>query len=297
MSRDIFDRFRNRLGSLLQRPVTLEIDGRRHVFRGADDFEAVLRNRTDVSPEILRGLGRRSEHELRQELRDVGEVHRRLMNRMLRVMEGDGNYLSLWDDLDISSLPEDHHWQSLLFALGDEEHVADEFRRVAVVKYLQYLSARREVIEGLCREVRRQPGESEAGEAEDDITIRRLPDVVRLPKDELIRIVFPETRDVQLFFGRRPVTFRLDMDHLMVRDTGGRWHDLTAGRHLLGRSRECDVVFVSSEAEIADISRRHLEVEFDSDGEVRMRDLSSRGTFVPRRLLPGELSSRAGVLP
>lgn len=282
--KELIHRIGTAFSALLQKPVMFEIDGRRHVFRGSEEFEAVLRKRTDVSPEVLRALGRRSEHELRQELRDVSEMHRRLMNQMLRIMEADGNYLLLWDELDISALPEDHHWQALLFTLGDEEHVPDDFRRVAIVKYLQYLNARREVLDDLCKAVRSRPDMRETMEGE--VTIRRLPDVVRLPSGEFIRVRLPEGEEVQLLFGRRPVIVRLEPERLQVRDTGGRWHALPPGRYLLGRSRECDVVFLSTQAEIADISRRHLQLELDSDGELRLRDISSRGTYVPRKYLP-----------
>lgn len=280
----------------LQHPVVLEIDGRRHTFRGSTELEAVLHSRTDVSADVLKGLSRHSEHELRQEYREVSAVHRRLMNHMLRVMEDGSGYSSIWEDMDISSLPEDHHWQSLLFTLSDERHVSDEFRRVAIVNYIRYLTARREVIEDLFREFRRAgrvPGMQDTAEwdalsGSDPTKIRGY---TRLVRDVPIRIKLPENAETTIYLGRYRVQLRLADEMLYVTDAKELAVELTPGRHLLGRSHECGVVITGNSREIAEMSRRHLSIEFDSDGEVRVTDQSSRGTYVPRDILASDFSS------
>lgn len=292
----VLDKVRSKFADILQRPVTLELDGKRQVFHNSAEFEKLLRKRTDVSAEVLKSLGRRSEHELRQEAKRIGDVHRQIMSSVLQVLEGGGGYTALWDELDISLLPEDHSWQAVLFALGDETHVPDDFRRAAIVNYLQYLGARKEILENLYKEMNHLATaefESQSQNAEEapragqhDPTVRRVPNMARLPHEQLILLKLPEHEDIQIRFGRLPVTLRLESNLLKVCDTSGTWHTLLPGRYLLGRSRECDITFFSSRADVADISRRHLQLELDSDGEVRARDLSSRGTWLPRRFLP-----------
>lgn len=280
----------------LQHPVVLEIDGRRHTFRSSTELESVLHSRTDVSADVLKGLSRHSEHELRQEYRDVSAVHRRLMNHMLRVMEDNSGYASIWEDLDISSLPEDHHWQSLLFTLGDEQHVGDDFRRVAVVNYIRYLTARREVIEDLFREFRRAgriPGTQDTAgwDALSGSDPTKIRGYIRLVRDVPVRIKLPENAETTVYLGRYRVQLRLADEVLHITDTNELTVELPPGRHLLGRSQECSVVITGNSREIAEMSRRHLSVELDSDGEVRVTDQSSRGTFVPRNILASDFSS------
>ncbi|HET9679695.1 MAG TPA: FHA domain-containing protein [Gammaproteobacteria bacterium] len=285
----MLEKVRSKFADILQRPVTLELEGKRHTFHNSADFEKLLRTRIDVSTGVLKNLSRRSEHELRQEHHRISEVHRQVMSAVLRVLESDESYTTLWDELDISVLPEDHHWQALLFALGDENHVPDDFRRVAIVNYLQYLSARREILENLCKEINHQATAEFSNQphpSQSDITIRRVADITRLPHERMVRLALPENKDIQLQFGRLPVALRLESNILKIRDTSGTWHTLLPGRYLLGRSRECDITFFSTRADVADISRRHLQLELDSDGEVRVKDLSSRGTWLSRSLLP-----------
>lgn len=267
------------------------MDGRRHVFRTSAELDAVLRLRTDVSPDVIKGLSRRSEHELRQELRDTTVIHKTLLGQFLRVMEDGDRYSLIWDELDIGTLPEDHHWQSLLFALGDEERVGDAFRRVAMIKYLQYLSARREVIDDLIREIRRH-GSLVSVRHEDDEhhTLRKesLPDQKRdyrrLPKSGTVILRLPENEDVGIYLGRHKVCLRLKGEKITISDDDQLKRVLPPGKYLLGRSQGCDVMFSGAVREVSQISRRHLQLELDSDGELRLKDLSSCGTFIPRSL-------------
>ena len=56
---------------------------------------------------------------------------------------------------------------------------------------------------------------------------------------------------------------------------------LREGRVIVGRADDCDVVLLGAPL---DVSRYHLAIEC-SDGEVKLIDLSSQGTYLPRRAL------------
>jgi predicted component of type VI protein secretion system len=76
--------------------------------------------------------------------------------------------------------------------------------------------------------------------------------------------------------------------HLMVNEEGAVLTDdsgltvpIQEGRLVIGRSTDCDVVLHDAPA---DVSRKHLMIEAGHQ-EVRLTDLSSHGTYVPKRAL------------
>jgi hypothetical protein len=132
--------------------LAIDLESRTLTFRSPQEFEAALRPRTQVTADTLRKLARLDDDNLKLELRETGAVHKRLLTSLLRTFETGEDVLFIWREIDLGRIYDEQQWQMLIFALGDEESVADAYRRVAIVKYLEYLNARREALGQVMRD-------------------------------------------------------------------------------------------------------------------------------------------------
>lgn len=283
----------------LRRPgredLSLDLEGRTLSFRGPQEFEAALRPRTQVTADTLRRLGRLPDDDLKLELRDTTAVHKRLLTSLLRTFETGEPVLLIWREMDLGRIVDEQQWQMLIFALGDEEHVADAYRRVAIVKYLEYLNARREALGQVMRDRRRlnaatletakfdvrDLAAAKGPAAESFTIIQHDPNYHRLPRGRAVDVVLAPGEVAPLFLAHRRMALKREGERCMLVDETGTEIPLDDGRYVVGRSQECDVVLLDSPA---DVSRRHLIIDRHGE-EVRLTDTSSHGTYLTKRAL------------
>jgi hypothetical protein len=275
------------------RTLALDVGGERFAFATHAEFELALRPRTEVSATALRRLSKLSEEELRAEQGLCRSVHKRLTTGLLRAIETGTPIERLWREIDVSRISEEHQWQELFYALGDPLQVADEYRRAALVRYLQYLKARRDTLGEVLKEVQAQNGTmvvqratggGASGGAVDDLTytaMQRSPEYSRLPPRHPVELVLVPGDSVTLFLAHRRMRLQVREDGTVLTDDSGLQVPIQPGRFVVGRSTECDVVLHNAPA---DVSRKHLLIEADAQ-EVRLTDLSSHGTYVTKRAL------------
>ena len=194
---------------------------------------------------------------------------------------------------------EPHRIETVLYLLGDEFFVpeqgwrelfqalegatCDDVTKVMVLaRYRRYLLRKIEALEAL-------EGD---GTCIDEISSFSMPTAGRAPAgpdSTQVRLVKSATTEVHvtpgarvpIWLGRRRFYIEVGATTSLVDDAGGRTI-LRQGRNLVGRARYADAVIDST---FADVSRSHLMVEVFDGRPVSLRDLSSRGTWVPRYIL------------
>lgn len=282
--------------TMLRRPLLMDLGGRMEEFRSPAEFETWLRPRVDISTDDTRRFTRRSEREVVRELHMAERAYRNALDMLLRSVEFNSSLGKLWQRLDISLTPEAHDWSSILFALGETRHVPERYRRVGLVKYVQYLSARRDVLGKVLRELQREQEPANAATPHvrrvaervsvdaSRVSTRSMRGVyVRLPRRKPVSIALEEGEEIPLILARRRFKLSRRDGGLVLYDDRRHRHEVLRGRTFIGRSQICEV-HVAGES--PDISRKHACIDLLADGAILITDLSTRGTFVPTRAVP-----------
>ncbi|MDJ0889797.1 MAG: FHA domain-containing protein [Gammaproteobacteria bacterium] len=278
------------------RPLTLEIEGRSLTFLTLADFEFALASRTEVPADKITRLVRLSDKALKQEARAIRSVEKHFVDLVaddLQDRRALGRDLRL---LDIQQFSQDHQWRTIMSRLREQGSDFDAFKKAALVKYMQYLAARQEVIRSISAERQHRASsspsqmaseepaavqphrdtldfESTAGAGEPAAT----QDLLRLPKGEAVSIQFPVGHEVPLFLaGHRFVLVGEEGSSRLV-DDNDDGYILQRGKNLIGRDLGNHVVLDSS---YRDLSRKHLLIDLADWPVVHLTDMSSLGTFI-----------------
>lgn len=278
-------------------PLTLSVDNLTVRFTSIDDLKFALEGKTQLPVSKYDELRSLSLEALRKQAVDIRKVE----GRLLQILEFSFSEPLAVDyqlrEMDVRVFSEDHSWRALMEALNEQGSEFAEFKRVALVKYLQYLANRQELIKRVYWNKSRK---TQAGISEDsDEAIQSVIDTSIFDGNELRdqlkndtvfeRLPRGEPRDVRLLPGQE-MTIRLSVhpfrlvraDGAYLIDEQGREYALKPRRSTVGRSSENDVIL---DAAYRAISRKHLILEFPSKDRVILTDRSSHGTFVPLKYL------------
>ena len=173
----------------------------------------------------------------------------------------------------------------------------DEYKRVALIKYMQYLRARQTIMRSAFMEKTHDDDEAclHATPCMRDGTLalggdtaaydlapeeRAANGVVRgyraLPKGETVEVDPGDERHVELQLAGNRMRLYTGRECYLV-DDDNNTYPLQAGKNLVGRHVSCDVVV---DAACKSISRTHLIIEPLAAGPVLLTDLSSHGTEI-----------------
>lgn len=301
----MFKRLFGRKESRNPESLTIEVNGVPLTFNSVKDFEFAMASRIEVPGNKISQLVKLSDDELLAEVEGIRDVKRRFVSVLLRsITQADSISHSL-RMLDATLFSNDHGWRQFIGALNANDNIHDAYKRVALVKYLQYLNARHEVVRSIYRERLRsgdQPmPESLSADAGRFVRFARIDesghmsskaeasDVTRLPKGEKVPLTVREGDEVYLFLSKKQ--YRLSRgDTVKLIDESGKEWELHPGRNVIGRAPDADV---KVGADSKDISRRHLVIELPDDELALLTDMSSFGTFVPEKALSRRRSSEA----
>ncbi len=112
----------------------------------------------------------------------------------------------------------------------------------------------------------------------------------RLPKGEPVAVSLRPNEALPVVLADHKCHLVMD-GGLALLDTTGRRRALRAGKNIVGRDRQCDVVI---EQDFKNVSRKHLLIETVGESLVRLTDISSLGTLVPcEYLASGDARARA----
>ncbi len=286
------------LRRLFQRQLSLKVGDRTIEFPRVQDFEFALASRTEVPAAKVAELIQLSPEQLLQEAGKIREAEKRFVDLVAKSLEEPGSIGYLLKQGELKQFSQDHEWRDIMAALVAQGSRFNEFKQVAVVKYVQYLGSRQDVLKSLYARQDHFPRTAEpdlnttAGLDMKQTLIFDVADVTpadpnpadafaRVPRGETVAIRLAQGESMDLILSRH--YFQLSADggaHLL--DDNGRAYPLHSGRNHVGRQPGNDVVV---EFGFRDVSRRHLVIEVGPEGRFEITDLSSHGTFIPESRL------------
>lgn len=280
------------------------------------EFVSNLSSRTKVPSHRLEEYLTWPDQELRQEVQAVSKLLRRFSAAVVNSMEDTASIDAFWQEVDLKSISRDHDWRSIFSSLRHAGLSHVEHKRAVLVRYLQYLTFRKRLLELIC--LREADSKSLLNNAPDPVPASTIADsgrarneagpsfmvqhpngrdFVRLPLGEPIEIPLPAGRELKLMLAGH--MFRVvGATPPILLDQHGVTYFLKEGKNVLGRHPHSDIV---ANPDFRDISRAHLLIEWQGNHAIRLTDLSSRGTFIAvQHLMPVPKAgtiAQASILP
>lgn len=298
------------LKKLMSRAAPLRIDlaGRKLSFNSIGDFEFALACRTEVPSAKVSELIHLSASKLRDEAVRIRQVERRFIDMLAQSIEQPRTIGGLLREAGAKLFSQDHQWRSIIEALIDEPHEYDDFKKMALVKYVQYLAARQDVLRsiylskgdraggidtdgvvaGHAMSTASEPAsDNSSGSAAMretvifDLTRNRAENgsphaLERLPLGEPVLVTMPRRGAVNMALSSRPCKL-VDDGGLAFIDAASIAHRVKLGRNSIGRQPANDIVV---DAAFRDVSRKHAVIDWDGGEVLLLTDLSSHGTYV-----------------
>lgn len=281
--------------NLIKKPLTLSIEGKEFDFSSVKEFEFALNGRVHVPADRFARSLALSDEELRNEARGIKNVESHFVDVISRAMDDQtviGNHLKT---MDLKLFSQDHDWRSIMTELNQAPDDFDDYKRVAMVKYIQYLSSRQDVVQAIYTDRRNRAQEShDEDDARQDSSTdsamretvifdlsKGMPDahresLARMPKGEAIEIPWADDIKLTIVLSKHHYELRTDPEPRLLSETGDSY-PLHAGKNFIGRQRDSDVCLETSHR---DISRKHLIIDIDSPHDITLTDISSHGTFI-----------------
>lgn len=278
------------------KPLTLRIGDQEYNFPSAKELEFALAGRVALPSSRISTLMDSSLPALQKEAEGIKQVERRFADAVTRSIEDDNVIGEFFKDLDLAIISQDNDWRPIINALYGLDSSSNEYRRVGLVNYTQYLVARHELVQTLYR-ARQAPGppatvrDTRDAQAFKETMLfelttfspasKKREDFGRLPKGETVDISLLPNQSLTLLLARHRFNI-VASDRLHFVDDNGKDIELRRGKNVIGRDLSSDVVV---DAEYRDVSRKHLIVEAASSDLIRLTDVSSLGTSVPNEYL------------
>lgn len=286
------------LNKFFSKPVELNIGDQTMRFCSIPDFEFCLGGRTSVPSKKITELVKQSTKKLKNEAITIKDIEKRFVSILSRSIENPDSINQALRELDPSIFSQDHSWRSIIAALNDGGDELNPFRRVALVKYMQYLAARQEIIKYLYSEKQNMANGAKADEAAEGqdklsgtlvlestlfepIKDGKDDEFERMPKGEVISIKLAPGKDINIRLSKHRCKIS-GKNGIVFIDQAGKQHPLSKGRNVVGRDSTSNVKIDSS---LRDVSRLHLLIENVGDNTLRLTDMSSHGTFMHPALL------------
>jgi len=251
--------------------------------RAADEFERKLAECTKVPPERLGDYQEWSEDDVERELESTTGILKRFANAVIGAMDDPAHTNEFLRQLDLKAISRDHDWRAIFSALQQQGPEYDRHRHALLIKYLQYLSFRKKLLSYIYA---RKAGLDETHENWDpslylapgamEERAAQHASYVRLPLGEPLTVTLAHGERAELLLAGH--LYRLSgLPAPALIDQNGVMYFLRAGRNLVGRHPENDIVV---DADFRDVSRAHLIIEWSGAPQLILTDLSSKGTFV-----------------
>lgn len=274
--------------------LELRVTDQSFSFATIADFEFALGGRTAVPAEKINRLVQCSIQELRAEARTIKEVEKRFVDLLSRSIEDPKSINRSLRELDPLIFSQDHEWREIISGLNELGDEFDAYRRVALVKYMQYLAARQDIIKHLYSEKKRHQGnggdKEGEGELKDTVILEGTlvaaggelnEDYERLPKGESKHIHLPNGQEMEVLLSKHKCKL-INHDGFEFEDVKGNTHKLSEDRNIIGRDALSTVVV---DPTWRDVSRKHLVIEIQGKNSVQVTDMSAHGTFIDGKYL------------
>src|SRR5579859_866186 len=205
-------------------PLRLDIGGNWQTFLSEEQFSGYLAERIEMSASRIEDLTALDGHGVQRELRHTRRSHQNSVDILVRAMETHTRLRYLWGLLDVSKVPDEHDWPSILFAAGNADNISEPALRLTLTHYVHYLEARREILESMGREWRSavlrggpaRPVTPKAMRSDSDpspisrFTTRRNQLYARLPRRRAVNVDLNSRGQVTLYLARNRFVIRLE---------------------------------------------------------------------------------------
>ncbi|OGT35981.1 MAG: hypothetical protein A2W28_08680 [Gammaproteobacteria bacterium RBG_16_51_14] len=283
------------------KPIELHIGEQTFKFCSLSDFEFSLAGRTSVPSKKITSMVKLSPEELKKEALTIKGIEKRFVTILSKSIEEPGSINRALREMDPQIFSQDYGWRDIISALNEGGVELDEFRRISLVKYMQYLSSRQEIIKYLYSEKKKHTktrAESDEGTGVDFKETLILEntlfeplqrgsdngDLERLPKGESVSLSLKSGREIEILLSKHKCKL-IGGDKIQFVDQSGRNYTLKQGRNVIGRD---SISTVMLDPALRDISRLHLVIEIDGENRMQLTDLSSHGTFMAARYLANQ---------
>jgi hypothetical protein len=314
---DPVTRTANQLRSLFRKrarkPLMLDLPGKTLVFSSPAEFEFGLASRIEFPVRKAARLVERSAEDLKGMAIKLRAVEKRFAAVFARCLEQPHRIGELLAELESGLLSRDHDWRDIVEALCQHGPEYDDFKNIALVKYMQYLASRQAVLRSIYLEkvqggLELQAPESEQQSADEPMLASLLPVSYRetalfdldqggggggaggsdgdddgtqtlkpVPRGETICVRFIDGRELDIKLASHRYKLFPGKHFCLVDDASGVTHLLRSGRNVIGRHSGNEVVI--DPAYLA-ISRKHIIIEPISENAALLTDISSHGTFI-----------------
>jgi hypothetical protein len=278
--------------------LTLKVRDHHYTFNTPAEFEFALAGRTCVPSAKIAALADVRDEDLLKEASDIKKAERRLADSLSSVLEDSSRINDVLKEIDLTLISNDNDWRTIISVLMAVPASYERYKKIALVKYMQYLVSRQEIVIDLHlhRQIHKDKeskhvdgAEGEAGLKETAIlghstfktACGEKAEYERLPKGETLELSL-DPKEIFTFFVARHQCAIVMRDRLYFIDADGRETSLRSGKNIVGRDLAADIVM---EAKMRDISRKHLVIESEGTEIVRVTDISSHGTWVHPRYL------------
>jgi hypothetical protein len=278
------------LSRLFSRPFQLVLGKRVLTFNHPGDFEFAMSGRVAVSLVKVVELLHRPVPSLRRETVFVRLVEHNLLRALERCRKEPESMAESLRDMGLRSFSTDYRWRAIFEALAAGGPELNEYRRVAVVKYLQYLGARRDALgiihfhktgkamdEEIVIDAELNGETAGDGTAPPQNAEAELNGFQRLPRGRPVVVIVEPGQELTLALADHQARL-VAAEQLVLIDAEGKQHALDARRQMVGRGLGNDITL---EGESRSVSRRHLVIEPLEDHRVRLTDVSAQGTYIP----------------
>lgn len=315
---DPVTRTANQLRSLFRKrprkPLVLNLPNKTLAFSSPAEFEFGLASRIEFPVRKAARLVERNADDLKGMAIKLRAVEKRFAAVFARCLEQPDRIGELLAELESGLLSQDHDWRDIVEALCQHGSEYDDFKNIALVKYMQYLASRQAVLRSIYLEkiqggLELQSADPEPQSSEEPMLASVLPVSYKetalfdleqgggggggvggsdgeddgtqtlkpVPRGETICVRFIDGRELDIKLASHRYKLFPGKHFCLVDDVSGVTHLLRSGRNVIGRHSGNEVVIDPS---YLAISRKHVIIEPVSENAVLLTDISSHGTFI-----------------
>ena len=289
------------LSNLFSKPLELQVGDQLLKFCSIADFEFCMNGRTSVPSKKITQMVKFTTQQLKKEARTIKDIEKMFVAILSHSIEDQNSINRALREIDTSVFSQDHGWRNIIGSLNEGGDEYNPFRRIALVKYMQYLSSRQEIIKYLYSEKQNSSAEQtesadqkdEPNEFKDTLILENTVlgpaededekhiNFERLPKGEAVVITMKPNSEIDISLSKRKCKL-VAKDGIQFIDQTGKSHHLNMGRNVVGRDT---VSTIKIDPSLRDISRLHLVIENLGENSLQLTDMSSHGTYIPAQYL------------
>ncbi|HEY5701008.1 MAG TPA: FHA domain-containing protein [Gammaproteobacteria bacterium] len=278
--------------------LSLKVGGKTYLFNDPSELEFALSGRICVPSAKITALVDVRDEDLLDEAAAIKQAERRFADALSGVLADIGGINNVLKEVDLALISQDNEWRAIIASLMAVPAGFEQYKKIALVKYMQYLVSRQEIVKGLYehRQIHkpssresatRNVGEESLKEtAIFEMTTFAAPtkegaEFSRLPKGETLEVELEPNTTFSLRLAKS-VCGIVHRGRLIFLDDKGQETSLREGKNIIGRDAGADIIM---DPNLRDVSRKHLIVESDGSKIVRVTDISSHGTWVDPKYL------------